>query len=377
MGVVDTGLLKSEKDKPKLKRIDKDKLEQMYITNPLVSNGVDSVVTLFMSAGYQMEYPSKKVENNWKDFFSTIKFNNFVEDLFKHECIFGDGWGELVGNKSGTKIVDLVDIDPKTMDYMKDSQSNGKIIVDSQGNPEGYVQKFEDTTRKPKDFTLDEIAHFTYKTVGSRWYGIGIIEPIYKTGLNKLNVQEGLAESVYRHGFPIIKAACGDLNHEPTPEKIQNILNKLKDISYNSELALPYYTTVEILEAKRTAKLDVPLNYFIDQEVTGLGIPKAFVTGSGEDVNRSTLQSQSYIMEKKFRAIHERFSNQMTVEVFNRINEKNDMGGVPKMTFNPLNVEDLNSIADRLTKYAEKGLLDPSDASIQEYIRTIEDLPKE
>ena len=366
---------KSKENTSPVKRIPNEDLEQMYILNPVISSGVDTRVQLFMSAGYT--FGNRAVDKKWAKWAEEVKFGEYVRQTFQHTCVYGKAWGELVPNKQGNKIVALIDIDPKTMDYQK-SSDGGHILLDGVGNPVGYTQKVEDNgVEELIKFTTDEIAHFTYKTVGARFNGIGMIENEYKTGINKLNIEEGFAQSIYRHGFPLIVASTGDVNHEPTPQKIQNILKKIQGVNYKSEIAVPYYTTLAMLEAKKASKLDIPLNYLIDQEITGMQLPGALVKGSGEDVNRATLSTQTYLLEQKITAQHIKFANQSLAQIFVRVNEMNNMGGLPNFSFNPVNIEDLNSVSERLNKYVTSGLIDPADKGIRDYVRLIEDLPVE
>lgn len=308
-----TGAPKSIKTTPRIKRVDPVELELTWQHDGVVFNGINKIVQSIMSAPHKLIAEDPKVlayfesfVNNLGNSGSDITWNELLAQIFEHECIFGWAFIENVYNTKGNRIVDWDVIDPKKMDYAKDRMGN--IVLDKFGKPVGFFEKLAygtyhtandknywdvnregipDSVEYPAGFKAiflkpDQIAIIKLFCVGDGFYPTGIIEPIYKTTLRKMNIEDSLANAIYRHGFPIMWAQLGDINHEPTPQHIESMLDKLKNISTKQEIATPYFYDIKILESKKFDKLAASLDYYINQQVAGLGIPKPFATGGGE-----------------------------------------------------------------------------------------------
>jgi hypothetical protein len=192
--------------------------------------------------------------------------------------------------------------------------------------------------------------------VGDGFYPIGLIEPIYKTSLRKLNIEEALANAIWRHGFPIMLATIGDSNHEPTPQQVTSILTKLKDVNFKQELSIPYYYDLKILEAKKAEKLREHLEYFKDQEIAGLGIPKPFATGGGEATNRATLASQSDMFQLTLRDIINKTVFSIQKYMFKPICDLEGFKEVPNIKWDLVGPDELNEQSKRMIEYVKANI---------------------
>lgn len=295
----------AKKTTPTIARVPMSELELTYLHNPTIFNGINKIVQTIMSAEHELICPDKKVKTYFENFLANlgnsgadISWEDLLSQIYKFQCIYGKSFTENIFNKKHNRIVDWDLIDPKKMDYAKDSSQ--LIALDKYGKPIGYTETLPYNYDSPAQelppiitnrITLppnglfmypDQVAQIKLFTIGDGFYPIGLIEPIYTTSLRKLNIEEAMANAIWRHGFPIILAAVGDMNHEPTPQQIKSLLSKVKDINYKQEMAVPYYYDLKILESKKSEKLREHLEYFREQEIAGLGIPKPFATGGGE-----------------------------------------------------------------------------------------------
>lgn len=378
---------------PRVQRVDKDKLEQLYISDAIIFNSINKLVQVIMSAGFKLIGDKKSVEF-FNEFLSNIgakggeyEWQSLLDTIFRHLFVYGNAWIELIYNKRGTHIVDLDFIDPKRMDFVRNSM--GQIIVDKFNNPAGYTLKLPpnivaENKFKPPEGALmppnsifippERVAHFTLYTIGDGFDGIGLIEPIYKTALRKANMEEALANSWWLTGFPLKKGKVGDINHEPTEEQMRKMAETIKNLDYKSSIVVPYYADVEILEAKRPEKLKEQLSYFIDEEIAGLGVPKAYATGSGEATNRSTLNSQEYLMKIALKDVTTKVCKTIEQKIFRTVAEQNKLETYPLMKWGEIAIEELDSKASRLAKYVKYGIVKP-DKNIETLIRKEENLP--
>ena len=379
-----------------IKRVPANELELTYRNNPVVFNSINKVVQTIMSAKHSIKAVDPRVQAYFDKFInelgnsgSDITWEELLTAIFKYQCIYGGAWIENIFNVKGNRIVDWDIIDPKKMDYAKNNSQN--VIFDKFGSAIGYTQTLpsyvsippEKVAKKPPMVSLpqnsffippEKIAFIKLYTVGDGVYPIGLIEPIYKTSLRKMNMEEALATAIYRHGFPIIWAKLGDLNHEPTPQQVQTMLTKLKDINFKQEIATPFYYDLQILESKKAEKLQGYLDYYNDQEIAGLGIPKPYATGGGEDTNRATLDNQSNLFELTLKDIIDTTTAAIRRYMFKPLCELEGFKEVPIIDWDIVGVDERDKKANRIMDYVKVGILDPKDPRIQEFIKSVEGL---
>lgn len=385
------GIPQGEELEPK--RVPSTDLELVYIREGIVYQWVNRFAESVLANGYNVTTHSVREKALMEEFLKKISFRKLLASTVKNQLIYGNAFWEVVKNGSG-KIVNIGMFDPKFMDAARDPV--GKVLIDENGNPQYYVQYVspEYTGKIPKDryitqtpkfnyqsgegvkINQDEIIHFQFNEIGETWWGIGLIEPIYNLVLVKQNAEQGYAETIQRTAFPRIWVQVGDETHLPTQAEIDHVWNMLGDLETKNQFVSPYYFKPTILEAKKTEKLALNLEYFIDQIVTGLGGPKPLVTGSGEETNRSTLTDQKLFFERALRETQEEISDIIEKSLFTPLAKQWRFRKVPQLEWNEISIESLDNKAARLDMYAKSGLL-LIDKKIRSHIRSIEKLPDE
>jgi hypothetical protein len=359
-------------------------LELTYLHNPTIFNGINKITQTIMSANHEITATDPKIKEYFVKFTdelgnsgSDITWEELLSQIYKFQCIYGKAWIENIWNKKNTNIVDWDLIDPKKMDYAKNTQQ--KLALDKFGKPLGYVetlpydvpanpQVLPEAIRKlitlpPNAIFLEpkRIALIKLFAVGDGFYPIGLVEPIYKTSLRKLNIEEALANAIWRHGFPIMLASVGDSNHEPTPQQVKSILDKLKDVNFKQELSMPYYYDLKILEAKKAEKLREHLEYFKEQEIAGLGIPKPFATGGGEATNRATLGNQGDMFQLTLRDIINKTVFSIRKYMFKPICDIEGFKEIPNINWDLIGPDELDKKSKRMIEYVKAGIFTPEE----------------
>jgi HK97 family phage portal protein len=265
------------------------KLENIYKTEQMLFQAVNIISNFAISKGYEFvidENIKEQIEQREiaSEFDSRVNLPKLLTDVVRHLHIYGNAYLEIVFSKTEKdKVVDLVLIDPKTINFKK--TGTGEIDLDDQGKIKGYIQK---VGTKEVDLEPDQVIHFRINTIADSLTGTGIIEPVTQLIEAKRNIELGLAESVYRHGFPQFHVKLGDKEHQPEGEQVEEESEKYKKINSKSEFVTPYYYDIKVLEAPSLSGGDNYLKYFVNQIVAGTGVPKSILLGSGEDSNRST-----------------------------------------------------------------------------------------
>ena len=394
---------KSDEDiivSPKSVRIQTDRstispseLERAYKTDSIIYNAINKRVQIIMSAGYTIEGDDSSVSyieefiDNVGNRGGTFSWESLIATTLRNNYIFGKSFCEIISTKGG-KIVDLDLIDPKTMDYAKDTA--GRVVLDKESNPVGYVQKLMKlvpggvvSLKPPKNVYLgsnqiylprENVVHFMYITLSDTFSSIGLIHPIYYVFRCKERTEDGLANASYRAGFPLLWGKVGDEEHEPGEEQIRDTLDKLANLTRDHVMSTPHWVDIKLLESSHPNSLRDYLDYYAEAEVAGLGVPKAYATESGEATNRATLNRQEYLMKIALKRDINKVCRTIEKQLFAKIAKQENLKSVPKIKWGEIALEELDSKAKRLAMYSQFGLITPSQ-DIEKVIRKIEKLP--
>jgi hypothetical protein len=409
----------SVKVTPDRHRVSLYELENMYLNNPIIFNGINKMIQIIMASPHDLVGPKPSVVKFYQKFLMSIgnvgnqlEWEQLLARIFQDQAIYGWALVENIYNMQDGKLKDWDIIDCKRIDYVKDisnqnadadpQRDQGEIILDKFGKPVGYVQylDYKNYTFKqapqrkpiPREyqryignnqvyFAPNQIALFKMYSTGDGFYPTGLVEPSYLISVQKLNIQNSVTQAVLRHGSPILLAKLGDSSHEPSPAQVQNILERLKNMSSSSELAIPYYYDVKFLESKDPASLQDQLVYYEDQEIAAMGMPAAFVKGSGSATNRSTLVTQDKLFRLSLTDLIQRTSETIRKHMFYPLAESNgiDKNDVPCLRWEIIGVEETSNKIDRVLNYVKEGILSPDQGlKVIQSIETlnIEDIDK-
>lgn len=364
-----------------------DEFDLTYRKEPQVFNSINLKVQTIMGAGHELRCKNDKngkVLKFFNEFLEGIgevgeesTWEEILEDIFYSEMKYGKHHIENVKNELGTRIVDLVTLDSKKMDFARDIK--GSIVFDLKERPIGFTQQLpigfdvegkgdtppEIVSLKPGQIFIlpKKIAYFWL--YGDKLDPIGLIEPGYKSIIRKQNIQEAQTNSIYQRGlFPIIDYV-GNSDRFPTPKMIQNSTNKLKMMQHNRYFSFPYWHRIEALEVKQSDVVDNTIKSLKEEISASLGMPLPFSMGSGEATNRSTLKSQQQFLEYSLKDIVKKTISSIRKNIFKRISRLmkfEDNKGiliVPYIVWGEIGVESLDDKASRLCNYLKAGAITP------------------
>ena len=215
---------------------------------------------------------------------------SFLRDWYKDTTAWGTGYIDPIWNKGKTMYNGLKKIHPIEIDLLRDSGgfgSGGKIVLDRKGNPKGWIQRIGDNKTKTVPFC--KYAYLTFNTFGDEWLGISDLEPIYQTTWRLMNIEEGVATAIFRHGFPLydVTVSGGVDGRPPTKEQLDKAALEVKGLNYKSEFIHPPNYKVELKESFSIGKSKDYMEPFIDQIAALSDIPKFVLLGSGDETRTS------------------------------------------------------------------------------------------
>jgi len=378
---------KTIKKTPEVERVSPEELEYAYIKHAITFNSINKSLQTIMTAGWELRCKDEKIKKFFENFIEkvgevgeNVTFEEILESIFKYQMIYGNSYLETVlgkNTKNPNNIVDLVILDPKRIDYVK--LSDGKIALDKFGKPMGYIQKwpFEVDVRDKGDpiplgsnlslnqneiFLLPErICHFKLHTYGDRFYGLGIIEPGYKSILYEMVIKKAHANSMDQKGEGVFIDYVGDTFHEPTPQQITNAVENMKKFKSNRYFAFPYWHNIQSIETKFNSILE-SLKYLREDIGASLGMPMAFATGSGEKTNRATLATQHRFLTLTLNDMVSKTLAVLKKNIFKRICKFNHFDEVPEIIWGHIGVEEINEKAKRIISYVDKEIITSDEA---------------
>lgn len=330
-------------------RIPKKQLEKVYRHVPTVFNSINKTTQVIMGRDRNLNGSNSSFYQSFLDEVGEVGGNehwdDILESVFRYQMIYGEAFLELIRDEDTGNIVDVAMIDPKSVDYAQEDYGSEKVATDEFGNPYGYVQEIhndfgmvEQVYEPPEEVSVgpheiyiprENVVHFKLYTVGEGFYPIGLIEPVFDDAERNYQLKKDLGDRAHSALFPTRVASVGDENHEPTPQKIKEIRDTLVEAKSSSEIAVPNHVDIDMLEATEQEGMIDFFKHFGDEIVTGTGIPKPFGTGSGEQVNRATLQAQDKMYQTTIKDIVNRTVGTIEKQMFKRIADDQNFGDFP------------------------------------------------
>ena len=366
--------IKGVKSGEEIERVRPDRLELVYRREPMVSAAINLYEEMIVASDINVRCEDPKIKKEAEDLLKRLRFHyQVLPGIVKHLCVFGNAWNEVVWNKTETDIVRLDTMDPKYMDFGRTERDNN-IRFNEMGEPEYYVQYLRDNqtyagpdsnkvaqgSNQGIKFETREVMLTRYQTVGDCYSGIGVIEPVFNTILNKVDIQTGLAQSTLRLGFPIIGMRVGNKEMLVSPQMIEEACRICEDLGESTSFAIPWYYEPILLEPKRSERVQANLEIFIDQMIAGLGIPKSLITGAGEQENKQTLRELKTIMRLRMKSMQRKIAWAVEEQVFKLQGERSGWKEIPSIEFGDPAIEAIAEKAERICEYAKAGVLTPT-----------------
>lgn len=366
---VGIGKRKSIPDDPAniITRVPFDKLENMYIHEPVLHRGINIYQLCIEAASFEASSKNEEVQKAIDKILDETDFKTVTLEMAPlHMGITGNCFIELVRAEGSNNIVQYHPVDYKTMDFKKDSLD--EIEYGEDGKPIGWQQEI--TGEKIVPFKKHEMFHITLRQLNDDQMGIGFIEPLYSDVTTKENIEKGKGSWAYAQGFPVPLVRYGDEFHPPNPsmkeqaEKLARALSDSKTIS----AAYPYYFKLEHLEyGKNAMDLEKDLMYYAKLQAGILGVPLSVLLQTGEFDKKNTLDQLIEFFEIAFVGFQKSLKIREMLEYTLLIN----LGDTFKkeeftFTYGKLSSAMKKEFIMRIMRLAKVGLIDVTDQEIRD-----------
>lgn len=371
-------------------RVNPFQMEILVRREPVIANAVNIYEEVIVASDPFIVCEGDDCKETMAKFWERTNFlGEVIPNMVRQMVVHGNSWNEIVPNKAHDNVVKLDLRDPKYMDYSRYEQSR-TIKFDKFGIPQYYVQYLRsDLERRHFNkrglinqlgypaikYEIDQILNARLYTVGDNYDGVGLVESVYNTTISKINMQDVMSQSYLNMGFPLMGLEVGTDTVFPNKQMIDEAAEIMKNKNERTGFAYPHWVKPHIFEPKTSERMKNQLEYFIDQIISGLGVPKALVTGIGEQENKQTLKEQKEVFRLRIKSIEQKISRAVEIQVFSQIAAWNGWDEIPRLVWREPEASSMEDKALRITEYVKAGLLTP-DEEIEKLIRKMENLPE-
>lgn len=366
------------------KRVKRSDLEMLYLTDPQTFNTINIYKQMMLQAGYKITAINKTNQKQYDEFFQQmgkvgmqIGLEQLMDRIIHDSTLYGYAYVEKVLERNG-KIVDLKPVDAKLMDYARNNDN--MILINSSQNPVGYTMTVGYGVKAKGDqlpngikmnshqifISAERIACFILFPYGNGFESLGVIEASYKATERKHKIEDAISNVIYNTAAYPIYAIVGDGNQKASKQVMESTLSALQNFSYNRFGVFPHPTQLNTLQVEHSPQATELLGYLRSEQSASSGLATGFTIGSGEAINRSTLNTQKEMVDVRLDSVSWSIAEQFTKKILNPLKERNKYGSYAIMEWNEISTEDKVDKAKVLMDAIDKGIIAPVEA--REYI---------
>jgi hypothetical protein len=367
-------VMKKRKSKGDTERLKKEtqvqrKSELLYRMDPLVFAGTNRLRRAIASPRIYFIGGDDEDRITMEAWARTVNLKKILWEGILDIIIYGYSVIEKVRDSKGN-IVQLVTIDPKTVDWQKDA--DGKIKLDENQNPIGLVQTVDSDTI---DLPMKDVVLLNFFTLGVECLGISPLEPAFKASWIRMNLEEAYGEALYRHGFPIIYFKIGDVDHPIDAPLIAEAKKILRDLESAEELILPNWIEPGRLESKTPLAPIVALWTFLAGEVArALDNPVGFISPAGSTESKGGAEFSNIDFERAAKMYTEELKSELDEQLLAEIRIEKELKSIPEIGFGESSPESQMLRMRSISELTEKGVLH-MDKTLENKLRAELDLP--
>ncbi len=261
-----------------------------------------------------------------------IALADLLRELWADTDVFGTSFLDPIWNKEKTNYTGLKRIHPISMDLQREQGEGTAVKLDKKENPVGWIQ---DINNVKKELTFKQIQFLTFTTVGDETLGVATLEPIYKTVWRLMNIEEGLATAIFRHGFPLydIQVAGGIEGRPPTKEQLDDAAKQVKGLNYKSEFIHPPNYKVKLLEAFSIGKGEDYTGNFLNNLSSALGLPKFMLLNSAEEDSGKVSETLLKSIKPNLKPAQDKIKLFFEEQILQPLMEANHIIDFPELVF--------------------------------------------
>jgi len=377
----------------------KEDLEKLYSIDGLTGRIVDKYIEKIWGSGYDIIGSDQEISKEIGNWSKAIDIDYIGGEILRDIFITGAGnaWCELGYNKEGTDISTIKIINPKMMDFLRDSSK--KIEYDTDLRPKGYVfgsglaSRVKVTWEKDKITSIgdkgeqidymnknqdgrDRIAHFKLIGLGEMEEGISPVARSFKSALVRLNLEHTVGDIASRSSSIMAEIGREDQPPESISESVlESTKKELEKVDSVSIFVFRRTTKISPFPTPDPSKFTDLLYYFADLYTSSLGVKLPLILQPARGY-RGDIE----IAQLEFLDTVKLFQNRLAIQVknlfFKRLLKARGIQEslTPNIVFKLKDQGIALSQSRRIATYARRNLIS-YDPELEKFIRDQEGLP--
>ena len=258
----------------------------------------------------------------------------WLRDLWITTEIFGTGFVEPLWDKKRMNYSGLKSVHPISLDLIRNQGEKTGVKLDKLDNPVGWLQEIENTN-KTKNIPFDDIKYLVFNQIADEILGLSSLEPIYKTTWRLMNIEEGIASSIFRHGFPLydITVSGSQEGRPPTKEQLEDAAKQVRGLNFKSEFIHPPNYKVKLMEAFSIGKGEDYTGPFLDMITSASGLPRFMVTGSAKELSRASAIELAKMVKPSLKQAQDKLKLFFEKEILQPLMKANHITEIPELIF--------------------------------------------
>jgi len=303
---------------------------EVIYTDPMISQGINLRSILMFKGGIQVRCidknnkddsdMAKKAREHCEEFIANTNLELKLPPLARTRDMYGKSALEIVYDaedySGATEILDLVPVaDVKRFDYIRDPM-NQKIMYDDDNEIIGYEEEPINTPTEPVVFDRKSILMMVRNPFGG-YEPLSLLDSLVDIVTAKKNAENGMANAIRLAGFPIPHVKVGKDNRDPSKGEIDEANKHME----NMVAGMNYWITgkdteYSLIQAGSLTSIRDPVDYYVVQVCSGLGLPRVFLLGVGDDANRAVSEQEQKFMNNMLSAESRRMAHDLESQLF-------------------------------------------------------------
>lgn len=385
-------------NKRKGSTVSKGALELLYRMDGLTFRIVQKYIEKIVGGGYIVKGGSEAARKLCQDLADNIDLKYLLSEVVRDIFVTGNGtaWTEIGYNKSGTNIVLVKMINPKSgITFVKDDKNN--VLYDATLRPAGFklggelgfpkMEWHQDriviqeevvwTPSKPGEDGRDRIAYWKLVGVGEEEEGMSPLEPGYKASIIRMNLEDTVGNAAFRS--LAVMAIVGDKDQPleaVTDAQLDTVKNKLRELDQDTVWAFRRNVEIGKFPMPDVGGYEKLMYYFADLASSGSGIGISLILQPAERGYRGDIEIKQEEFMDSVKIFQQALEKQIKDFLFRRLLVAHGQStlNIPHIKLIGKESGIALSTSRRLSTYARYGILTP-DPLLEEWIRENEGLP--
>lgn len=322
-------------------------LFEMFINDPLVSSACDITVDAMMANRYTFRGESESlVKSTTETFENDYDFDQVLPNLVYQMLIYGDAYLELV--YQGGSVTEFHPLESSQMEMR--FNKHGEVL--------GYQQKKDEQKR---NFTTDQVIHFSLRNIGSSKYSTVPFEPISTDYTTKVYAKNYI-KTIFENFPPRMAYFLETTNTDQIRQFLEN-LRVSKQNPHMDFVASGGKVQAQNIGAFEFSKGMVDLLNYLRQEILMTFRVPPIMLGIPDNSNRSNSDAQVGSLSSfqlRINSLQNHIASQINRELLPKLNIK------LKFKFNPVTVLNEEKFIDIAQKMKQIGI---DDDTVLQYIQ--------